>query len=319
MTIGLYSLALAAIGLVSAAPASAEFLSFSAPATETAALVDPMASYALPVAAWDGSTVPSRVVEGALERRAWRLDEPGASTLALLTDLRAQLLAEGFEVLFQCETAACGGFDFRYSIDLVPEPHMHVDLGDFRFLAMARGDEVLGLMVSRSSASAFVQMTRVGPAGTLDAAPPATLPPTVPGDTAATPAPGAVPASDVPSLLARGGGVVLEDLRFEAGASALAPGEYPSLVALAGWLAENPERRVALVGHTDAAGGLEMNTAISRKRAEAVRNALIGDYGVPAAQVTAEGVGFLAPRATNATDEGRALNRRVEAVAVTGG
>jgi OOP family OmpA-OmpF porin len=71
---------------------------------------------------------------------------------------------------------------------------------------------------------------------------------------------------------------------------------------------------VALVGHTDALGSLAGNTDLSRARAVSVRERLIAEYAVPAAQLTAEGVGYLAPRATNQTEDGRARNRRVEAI-----
>jgi len=52
---------------------------------------------------------------------------------------------------------------------------------------------------------------------------------------------------------------------------------------------------------------------LSRRRAESVRQALI-ERGVPAERLEARGVGFLAPVASNATEAGRALNRRVELV-----
>jgi outer membrane protein OmpA-like peptidoglycan-associated protein len=72
---------------------------------------------------------------------------------------------------------------------------------------------------------------------------------------------------------------------------------------------------VVLVGHTDASGGLAANVALGAKRADAIRARLVAS-GVPTAQVSAEGAGYLAPRASNLTDEGRRLNRRVEVVLV---
>jgi outer membrane protein OmpA-like peptidoglycan-associated protein len=71
---------------------------------------------------------------------------------------------------------------------------------------------------------------------------------------------------------------------------------------------------VALVGHTDTSGGLETNIVISRRRAEQVRSVLLGQYDVPREQVTAEGVGYLSPRASNLTEAGQQANRRVEVV-----
>jgi hypothetical protein len=45
--------------------------------------------------------------------------------------LRATAEAEGWQIVFACADAACGGFDFRFALDLIPEPDMHVNLADF--------------------------------------------------------------------------------------------------------------------------------------------------------------------------------------------
>jgi OOP family OmpA-OmpF porin len=108
--------------------------------------------------------------------------------------------------------------------------------------------------------------------------------------------------------------VVLEGLAFATGSAELAPGGDSILGALAAYLLANPTRRVALVGHTDAQGALEANIALSRRRAQAVTDRLTSAFGVPRTQVEAEGMGWLAPIATNLTPEGRVANRRVEAV-----
>ena len=79
-------------------------------------------------------------------------------------------------------------------------------------------------------------------------------------------------------------------------------------------MAANPDKIVALVGHTDASGSLVANIALSERRAELVRQALIDRYSVEEARLTSEGVGYLAPRAPNQTEEGRQKNRRVEAI-----
>ena len=110
------------------------------------------------------------------------------------------------------------------------------------------------------------------------------------------------------------GSVVLEGLAFESGKAALTDADAPALADLAAWLKAHPDRSVTLVGHTDASGSLAANVTLSRQRAAAVRQVLLEHYGVPEWQVSAEGVGPLAPRASNDTDDGRAQNRRVEAV-----
>lgn len=64
-------------------------------------------------------------------------------------------------------------------------------------------------------------------------------------------------------------------------------------------------------GHTDSVGRAGFNVVLSRRRAEAVREALI-TRGVPADRLVAEGMGSRDPVATNQTSDGRALNRRIE-------
>lgn len=268
-------------------------------------------SYALPIAPFDGTSVPARQIEGALDQRAFRLDAPGITTLALFGPLRDQVRAAGYEIVFECETRSCGGFDFRFNTEVMPEPDMHVDLGDFRFLSAQRGTEAVSLLVSRSSVAAYVQITRVTEAPVplqLAEIPVDLEDPEIPRsvDSAAT--------SDIGTALDASGSAVLEDLVFGSGAATLTNGDYPSLAAVAAWLMANPEGTIALVGHTDASGSLAANLALSERRAEAVAAALVETYGADPTRVTAEGVGFLAPRATNQTEEGRQKNRRVEVI-----
>ena len=268
-------------------------------------------SYALPIAAFDGSSVPSQQIEGALDQRAFRLDAAGVTTLALFAPLREQVLAAGYEIVFECDARACGGFDFRFQTDVMPEPDMHVDLKDFRFLSARSGDEAVSILVSRSAGAGYVQITRVTDAPMT--ATPVETPVTL-EDEGTPRAVGAAPASDIAASLDAVGSAVLDDLVFASGAATLADGDYPSLAAVAAWLQAHPDGTIALVGHTDASGSLAANTALSERRAEAVAEVLVDRFAVDPARVAAKGVGFLAPRATNQTEEGRQKNRRVEVI-----
>jgi outer membrane protein OmpA-like peptidoglycan-associated protein len=296
-------------------PCAAQSLTFDFPGSAVVAggRSDPMSSILLPLGPWTEGGLPSRQVEGALDQTVWQIDAPGLTTLQLLAPLRDQIRAAGFEVLWECDTRVCGGFDFRYALDVLPEPDMHVDLGDFRFLAAERtapGDPAtITLLVSRSARKAFVQVTQIGSAP-AEAAPAAQADPVLPTETEPQP----VPDTDIARALERFGAMALDDLTFATGSAALGPGEFASLRSVAAYLADHPERRVALVGHTDASGDLAGNVALSKSRAASVRDRLIRDYGAPANRVTADGVGYLAPRASNLTGEGRTRNRRVEVV-----
>ena len=291
----------------------ADTLGLPTGAETTATIGSPAASTLLPVGPWTEAGFDRLPLEGAIRQTAWRLRASKLTTLQILDPLRSQIEAAGFTVLFSCETEGCGGFDFRYDTETLPEPEMHVDLNDFRYLSARRkrpgGAEYLGLMVSRSSESGFVNLISVTQAGAALAAqtPAGTAPQTaMPGDTAS--------AAPFAQELENNGHVALEDLTFESGAATLGQGEFGTLSALAAYLAANRDRTVALVGHTDTEGSLAANITLSRQRAEAVRNFLIERLGVVPAQVSAEGAGWLAPRASNLTPEGRAQNRRVEVV-----
>ncbi|MFM7333210.1 MAG: OmpA family protein [Tabrizicola sp.] len=299
--------------LVLASPVAALTLDLPAEVLGEESRSEVPGSYALPIAGFDGTSVPTRVVEGALDQRAYRLDAAGQTTLAVLAPLRDQVRAAGYEIIFECEAQSCGGFDFRFGTDVMPEPDMHVDLSDFRFLSAAQGEEVVSILVSRSSNAAYVQITRVTKAP-LTATPQRTeidLP-----DEVVAPLPAVTPsdATGLAEALDQTGVVVLDDLVFASGSAKLAEGDYASLAAVAAWLQANPDGTVALVGHTDASGSLAGNIALSERRAEAVADALIETYGADRARVIAKGVGFLAPRATNQTEEGRQKNRRVEVI-----
>lgn len=280
-----------------------------------------LASYLLPVGPWQAGTVATLAVEGRLHQQAWRLGAEGVTTLELMQRLRGEVVAEGFGILFECATEACGGFDFRYGTPVLPEPQMHVDLGDFRYLAAGRdgkaGKEYLSLLVSRSPRDAYVQLTLAGalpvPAAEMTASTktPAEDAPAA-AVTPALPAAPEAPAGDMMAGLGLGLPLVLEDLVFASGSASLEAGDYASLAALSAWLVAHPQAQVMLVGHTDASGALAANVGLSRRRAESVRQVLVSQAGVAAAQVLAEGAGPLAPRASNDTAEGRQKNRRVE-------
>ena len=273
-------------------------------------------SYDLPIGPFANGVLPTRTMEGTVMQQALQLDAPDQTTLSVLQPLRAQVIASGFEVLLDCEARVCGGFDFRYGTEVLPEPDMHVDLGDFRFLSAVRGDEAVSILVSRSALTAYVQITRVTavPAtASLPNAQPLTavnLDETVdrPLGNWTQPDAGVAPALEM------AGTAVLSDLDFASGAAKLTEGDYPSLAAVAAWLEANPDRTIALVGHTDASGNLDANIVLSELRAEAVAKVLFDRYGVDRDRVTAKGVGFLSPRATNQTEDGRQKNRRVEVV-----
>ena len=91
----------------------------------------------------------------------------------------------------------------------------------------------------------------------------------------------------------------------------LTPEQRNYLNSLKVYLAENPNAKAEVTGHTDSAGNDAWNMRLSRKRSEFVRDFMI-EQGIPKRQIRNEGIGPDEPIASNATEEGKALNRRVE-------
>ena len=100
---------------------------------------------------------------------------------------------------------------------------------------------------------------------------------------------------------------------FGSGQAQLTGNAAASLRALAVYLTAMGSGNVQVLGHTDSQGEADANRALSQRRAEAVRNALI-EAGLSANRIRAEGQGEDAPVADNMTASGRARNRRVDIV-----
>ncbi|MBP7132491.1 MAG: OmpA family protein [Aquabacterium sp.] len=100
-------------------------------------------------------------------------------------------------------------------------------------------------------------------------------------------------------------------VEFEPGSAVLRPVGLPILDEMAAAMARLPGRRFEIIGHTDAQGRHASNVSLSLARAQAVKTYLVSK-GLPADKLSTSGMGPDQPVASNATDEGRARNRRIE-------
>ncbi|HUP64656.1 MAG TPA: OmpA family protein [Thermoanaerobaculia bacterium] len=101
------------------------------------------------------------------------------------------------------------------------------------------------------------------------------------------------------------------EILFDFDSSALRSESRSTLRELASVLARYPAQSVSVAGHTDSQGSDSYNQRLSEQRAAAVKDYLVGQ-GVPSNRIAAFGYGKTRPVATNATAEGRQLNRRVQ-------
>lgn len=121
-----------------------------------------------------------------------------------------------------------------------------------------------------------------------------------------------VTAGDMLAALNKDGRIALSIL-FDTGKATIKPESQKIVGEIAALLKGNPELRVSIEGHTDNTGTPQGNKTLSDARAKAVVEAVAG-MGVDAARMSAVGWGQDKPVADNATEEGRARNRRVEIV-----
>lgn len=126
---------------------------------------------------------------------------------------------------------------------------------------------------------------------------------------------GLVTVKNLSSKLKESGHIAIYDIHFDTGKSEVKPESAASLNTIAEFLKANPGKHYFVVGHTDNVGDFDTNLRLSENRATAVINSLVNQFGVADGQLTAYGIGSLAPIATNETVEGKAKNRRVEIVA----
>lgn len=108
---------------------------------------------------------------------------------------------------------------------------------------------------------------------------------------------------------------VKDQLMFDTGSAELKPGAYTTIADIAQILNKYSETVVRIHGHTDSTGSEAFNQTLSESRAESVAS-MLATNGVGRSRMVIQGFGSSQPIASNATPEGRAMNRRVEIVIV---
>jgi OmpA-OmpF porin, OOP family len=120
-------------------------------------------------------------------------------------------------------------------------------------------------------------------------------------------------ANSLKDSLAATGKAVVDGIYFEADKAVLKAESGPAIDQVVKLMNQNPKLKVFVVGHTANAGSVESSVQLSNDRAQAIVKMLVSK-GVAVARLTAVGVGPYCPAASNRTEEGKALNRRVELV-----
>ncbi|WP_295419087.1 OmpA family protein [Sulfurovum sp.] len=107
------------------------------------------------------------------------------------------------------------------------------------------------------------------------------------------------------------GKIALYGIYFDTDKSVVKKESKPTLDEIAKMLKENPDLHILIVGHTDNQGAFQYNQKLSQRRANAVVEKLVKGYKISSKRLKSVGVSYACPAASNATDHGRAKNRRV--------
>lgn len=124
----------------------------------------------------------------------------------------------------------------------------------------------------------------------------------------------AVGAPDTRNKLVSQGKFVTNGIRFSPNTDSLQPESFGVLKDIGKVLKENPAMKIKIIGHTDTDGDDKLNMDLSKRRAAAVKNFLVQEYGITAENLEIDGKGESVPIDKNTTLEGKANNRRVEFV-----
>jgi outer membrane protein OmpA-like peptidoglycan-associated protein len=114
--------------------------------------------------------------------------------------------------------------------------------------------------------------------------------------------------------LEQGGRARIYGIHFDVASDRIQPQSETTIREIANVLQLHPAWRMRVEGYTDSDGGAAYNVGLSNRRANAVVKDLVAHYGVGRGRLKAAGFGLTHPVASNATDAGKALNRRVELV-----
>jgi outer membrane protein OmpA-like peptidoglycan-associated protein len=239
-----------------------------------------------------GAPEPVRPLEGKVTRILYR-NPADRSTLEIFRNFEGALKQVGGQLLFTCAGDGCG------------TPIRWTRVNGIGAMGARSENRYIAAKLTKSGAEAYLSIFIGRYSTQLD----------VVEIKAMESGLVSVNADELVADIEREGHVAVYGILFDTGKATLKPASAPVLAEIAKVLKYRPGLKLYVVGHTDSTGSLETNMKLSHDRAEAVVQSLVAPHGIAAARLKAHGLGPLAPAATNATEAGKAKNRRVELVA----
>jgi OmpA-OmpF porin, OOP family len=119
---------------------------------------------------------------------------------------------------------------------------------------------------------------------------------------------------DFSQILLSSGRYIARGILFDTDSDVIKPESAPVIKQIAQVLEKNPGLKLLIEGHTDSVGDAAHNLDLSKRRAEAVKSVLVGQFNIDGLRLSTAGLGSTKPVDSNDTPQGRAQNRRVELV-----
>lgn len=259
-------------------------------------------SYTLPTAKATGrdTLADSKELEGRVTEVRYEIAAE-RSTLEVMRNYINAFEAKGFQTLFACTDSACGGRAFNHIAGAGITGFQETPKGQ-RYLAGKLGNLYASVLVVKNYGVGGEKKDMVNvrvvtvETGDMDSE-------------LVT-----VDASQMEKAIDATGHVAVYGILFDTDSAKLLPQSQAAVAEVAKLLDANPDLKLHVVGHTDSQGSLDHNMDLSQRRAQAVVAGLTGKHGIDGGRLLANGVASLAPVASNASEEGRAKNRRVELV-----
>jgi OmpA-OmpF porin, OOP family len=262
----------------------------------------------------EGEYVSVETREGEHLQFTYRFRDPDTSTLRIKRSYRRALEEAGFTILYADSDAALGIRDGRGFISSSP---LFSRPGRRCCTPLTRGDTGIHYIAAESadgsvlvSVATFVASLGIGPVALVDVV-------TIEDmdyDMAHVP----LTVDDMEEGLIEDGRVAIQDILFAFDSAEILPESAAALATIAELMEAQPNLELLVVGHTDGVGDFDYNLRLSLDRAVAVVEYLRDRHAIPGDRLQAAGAGMMAPITSNRSEEGRALNRRVELVELSG-
>jgi len=232
-------------------------------------------------------------LEGSITRIAYYAPK-GVSILEAQLNYENRMKESGFGMVFSCGSKECGGTNLSHSI----EQYIGLDAFNMRYAVAKKVTPKFEthVVVATSTDGSKITKTQV-----------IIIESAVMQDKM-------IDASAMAKAISETGSIAIYGIYFDSGKSVIKAESIPILKEIATLLKNQPSMKLIVVGHTDNQGSYSYNISLSKQRALSVVREMVKKYGIKATRLSDDGVGYLAPVASNRTEEGRAKNRRVQLV-----